>query len=233
MMKQVDEVVEQELYTEPPDRRFSSWKGFAIFFSLLLTTAISSTLLVGYQRGWVLSSSLYDIVSKNRASVQIVIQLLANGFALCQVTTLCTLINRATRLHFSRTKASMNDLQFWSHLCTPSMSWQLPLGYLLPLLSFIGLTLVPSALWAGALSPINVFKTHTSTVTIPSYKNTTLIQEYPSELPNPNQTTEVRNSKGVFTYRVGITMEGALLSSASSATTVDGSPRTVLSIVYY
>ena len=60
---------------------------------------------------------------------------------------------------------------------------------------------------------------------IPSYTNTSLIQEYPSEFPNPNQVTEVRNSKGVFTYRVGITMEGALLSSASSATTVDGSPR--------
>jgi hypothetical protein len=60
---------------------------------------------------------------------------------------------------------------------------------------------------------------------IPSYTNTSLIHEYASEFPNADQATDVRNSKGVFTYRVGITMEGALLSSASSATTVDRSPR--------
>jgi hypothetical protein len=60
---------------------------------------------------------------------------------------------------------------------------------------------------------------------IPSYDNTSLIHEYPSESENAAQVSEARNSKGVFSYNVGITMEGALLSTASSATTVDRSPR--------
>jgi hypothetical protein len=60
---------------------------------------------------------------------------------------------------------------------------------------------------------------------IPSYDDTALIHEYPSEFENLAQRSEARNLKGVFFYNVGITMEGALLSTASSATTVDGSPR--------
>jgi hypothetical protein len=102
---------------------------YLLFASLLATTVASSIMVVGDQRGWVLSSSLYHIVSNNRASSQIAVQLLSNTFGFLQVTVLCTLINRATRLRFSRTKVSMSDLQFWSHLCTPSMSWHLPLRY--------------------------------------------------------------------------------------------------------
>ena len=85
--------------------------------------------------------------------------------------------------------------------------------------------MAPSALWVGALSPISVFKTHKSILNIPSYENVSLIKEYPAEFGGVPQMAQVRNSKGIFSYGVGITMEGALLSSASSATTVDRSPR--------
>ena len=224
--KQDVEVGEQELYTKPKDSHFSSCQAEnALFFGLLITTAISSILVVAEQRDWVLSSSLYDFVDNNRASTQIVVQLLSNVFTFFQVTTLCTLVNRATRLRFNRTKVSLNNLRFWSHLCAPSISWRLPLEYLLPLLLSMGVAVIPSALWAGALSPVTASKTCTSSVMIPSYDNTSLIHEYPSEFENVAQSSEVRNSKGVFSYSVGITMEGALLSTASSATTVDGSPR--------
>ncbi|KAE8445819.1 hypothetical protein EG329_012877 [Mollisiaceae sp. DMI_Dod_QoI] len=224
--KQDVEVGEQELYTKSKGSRFSSCEAEnALFFGLLITSSISSILVVAQQRGWVLSSSLYDFVENNRASTQIVVQLLSNVFTFIQVTILCTLVNRATRLRFNRTKASLNHLRFWSHLCALRISWRLPLEYLLPLLLFMGVTVIPSALWAGALSPITVSKTCTSSVRIPSYDNTSLILEYPSEFGDVAQRSEVRNTKGVFSYNVGITMEGALLSSASSATTVDGSPR--------
>jgi hypothetical protein len=119
----------------------------------------------------------------------------------------------------------MYNLRFWSHLCAPRMSWSLPPEYLIPLLLFIGVTVIPSAIWAGALSLITVYKTRTSSVMIPSYDNASLIHEYPSEFTKMAQLSTVRNSRGIFSYAVGITMEGAILSTASSATTVDGSPR--------
>lgn len=90
------------------------------------------------RRGLVLSLSLssFDTFSKNRATVEIIVQLLSNIFALCQVTALCTLINRATRLRFIRTEPSLDDLHFWSHLCTPSMVWRLPFKYFIALFFF-------------------------------------------------------------------------------------------------
>ena len=140
--------------------------------------------------------------------------MLSNAFAFFQITMLNTLINRATRLRFNRTKVSLNNLRFWSHLCTSSIIWRLPLEYLLPLL-FVSVTVIPSAVWVGALSLVTLFKTRTSSVTIPSYDNTSLTHEYPSEFENVAQSSEARNSKRIFPYNVGITMEGALLSTAS------------------
>lgn len=225
--KHPSQVVEQELYQEPEDSSspLLHWES-TLFLRILLTTAISSILLASDYRDWVLSLSptTYDGMVDNRASAQIIVQLLSNVLALYQVTAMCTLINRATRLRFNRTTASIDELQFWSYLCTLSMSWRLPFRYFLPLVLFISLTLVPSALWVGALSPIFVTTTHISSVLVPSYENASPIREYPSEFENIS-TTQVRNTKGVFTYRVGITMEGALLSTAASATTVDGSLR--------
>jgi hypothetical protein len=220
------EVGEQELYSNSEDRRFSFYQAEnALFFGLLITSVVSAVLVAAEQRDWVLSSSLYDFVDKNRASTQIIVQLLSNVFALFQVTMLCTLVNRATRLRFNSTKTSLDSLRFWSHLCAPRMSWSLPLEYLIPLLLFIAVTVIPSAIWAGALSPIEVSKTRTSSIMVPSYDNSSLIREYPSEFGSVPQKLKVKNSRGIFSYAVGITMEGALLSTASSATTVDGSPR--------
>ena len=218
-------VLEQELHSRPTDSCYSCKGEYVLFISILITSTISLILLIGDRRGWVLSLSLYNSAINNRASTQIVVQLLSHAFAFCQITALCTLINQATRLRFSRTRASINALRFSSHLCTPSMTWRLPFKYFLPLLLFIGLTMTPSALWVGALSPISVFKTHKSILNIPSYENVSLIKEYPAEFGGVPQTAQVRNPKGIFSYGVGITMEGALLSSASSATTVDGSLR--------
>lgn len=196
--KQDVDVGEQDLYTKSKDGRFSCQLENSRFFGLLITSAISSILVVAEQQNWVLSPSLYNFVDNNRASTQIVVQLLSNAFAFFQVTMLCTLVNRATRLRFNRTKASLNNLQFWSHLCTPSIIWRLPLEYLLPLLLFMGITVIPSTLWAGALSLVTLFKTRTFGIMIPSYDNTSLIHEYPSESENAAQVSEARNSKGVY-----------------------------------
>ena len=177
------ETIDHKLHTKSKDRHFFSCKGeYTLFASLLMTTTISVLLFIGDRRNWVLSLSLYNTISNNRASAQIVVQMCSNLLAIFQITVLCTLINRATRLRFYRTKASLHDLEFWSHLCTPSMSWRLPLKFLLPLLLFLGLTIIPSALWTGSLSPIFVSTTYASSIAIPSYQNASLIREYPLEV---------------------------------------------------
>lgn len=90
---------------------------------------------------------------------------------------------------------------------------------------FIFLFVGPSALWNPAISPQPVIVDRVGEVTIPSYSNTSFIHEYPSEFGASITPQDVRVAKGVFSYRVGISQQGAILSSASGATTVDGSER--------
>jgi hypothetical protein len=116
-------------------------------------------------------------------------------------------------------------MRFWSLLVSRGLGWDLPLRRLIVLLVFLLLTLNPAALWACALTPIQVYTLKNGNVKIPSFSNISYIREYPSEIGNVADQMEVRTAKGMFTYGVGVAFQGALLSTASTATTVDGSAR--------
>ena len=101
------------------------------------------------------------------------------------------------------------------------MDWSLPFKFFRHLI-FIRLTVIPSALWAGAISPISIQTEKHGNAVVPAYKNTSLIREYPSEF---GSFSPVRTANGIFAYNVGLTFEGDLLSSAATGTIVDGNPR--------
>ena len=52
---------------------------------------------------------------------------------------------------------------------------------------------------------------------IPSYKNVSLIKQYPGEPSSPRASPFVRNSQGLFTYQIGMQFAGNILSSAADA----------------
>jgi hypothetical protein len=104
-----------------------------------------------------------------------------------------------------------------------NLRWSHPWKFLIPLFAFVVLSAAPSAIWAGALTPVVTSVYHTGTVLTPSYDNSDLILEYPSEIDSQGPT--LRDTKGLFTYSVGLLMQGSLLASAASATPVDGSTR--------
>lgn len=60
-------------------------------------------------------------------------------------------------------------------------------------------------------------------VAVPSWQNNSLIKEYPSEAWLQGAT--IQNERGIFSYSVATQIRGQLLSSASSATPIDGQPR--------
>lgn len=208
-----------------PSASISLFAKYAVFSGLLVTTTISFVLLAGAVQKWTLSESggFYHVVISNRASSQLIVQVLANFFELIHVAVLCALINYATRIRLSSTATSLDALRFWHNLSAQKMQWSLPLRFLIPLFGFIAITVVPSALWAGAITPVDTSVNRTTTIYIPSYQNATLVHEYLDR--SGASVSSLRSTRGFFTYNVGESLLGPILASGSSATTVDGTAR--------
>ncbi|KAL7784309.1 hypothetical protein V8C37DRAFT_359950 [Trichoderma ceciliae] len=200
---------------------FSS--GHANFLYLLLTTPISTLLLYWSLNNVLFSGSLIDIIKPNRPTVQFAVQLIANLLSLCQVLVLCRLINYGVRRYLASNSMRLDTFRAWIDAMELRIDMGLPIHFLIPLSLFVALSMILSALWAAALTPVELWKRVDQTVNIPSWENFTLIKEYPSEIGSEGAT--IQNLKGRFSYSVGNQLLGSLLTSASSATPIDGSSR--------
>jgi hypothetical protein len=213
----------QKVEQQPRISKTSTWSTRITIFGLSVTTTFSGLLLVTTVNSWTFPSATYKWIALNRATAQLIIQLLSNALALTQVSVLTFLINHASRLVWNRRPVSADVVRFWHGLCVRCIHWSSPLLLLLPLIVFVTLTATPSAIWAGALTPVATTINSETTIALPAYTNATNIKEWPSEIGQ--QGPIVRSPKGLFSFSPGIQMQGNLLASASSATTVDGSVR--------
>jgi hypothetical protein len=195
---------------------------FDIFYALIFTSTLTGLLVAANGMNWHLTGEYYQLVTNNRASVQIAVQILANLLGLIHVTAICRLINYATRIYFSEVAISLSSLRAWIALSVARLDLDLPIAWLLPLAVFIAFTLIPSALWAGAITPVMITTVIESSLMIPSYENVSLIREYPAQPDSSNTSPFVRNINGLFTYKVGAQFTGMLLSNAAGATTFNG-----------
>ena len=190
---------------------------------LTITTIVSLLVLIGNARQYTLSTDALRFVTENRATVQLLVQILSNILGLLCSATVSILISYGTRYNLWQRPVKLEVLRLWHDLCTRNMRWSHPWKFLIPLAIFVVISAAPSALWAGALTPVVTEVQRTGTILVPSYENADLIVEYPSEINSQGPT--LRDTKGLFTYSVGVLMQGSLLASAASATPVDGSTR--------
>jgi hypothetical protein len=187
-------------------------------------------LLISTLRKWTFPHSTYDFITTNRASTQLIVTLLSDVFALVYTAVIVAQINRAARLYWKRHGASLDTLRQWNAICTRSMFWELPVSRVLFLIIFIAATSIPSAIWTGALTPVFTSMQSVQSLRVPGYQNTSALHGYPGEIGSEGPI--VRNAKGLFTYSVGMLLQGSLLAGASAATTVDGSVRKHAKIDY-
>jgi hypothetical protein len=96
--------------------------------------------------------------------------------------------------------------------------WDLPTKWLVPLLLFITLTLFPSAIWAGAITPVTMTTKVSDFVQIPRYENMSYIKMWATSNNRPDSSPVVQDVKGLFTYQVGVAFTSNLLFDAASAT---------------
>ncbi|KAK8076111.1 hypothetical protein PG994_003383 [Apiospora phragmitis] len=150
-------------------------------------------------------------------------RVLANLLGLVFSGVLCKLINYATRICFQKHPLHFDVVWFWIGLCSSRMSMAQPIKYILVLASFLILMAAQSALWVGAMTPVTTSVTRDAMVTTSHDRNSSLLREYPSEIASAGPT--LKTSQGLFTYSVGVMLQGGIPTSAASATPIDGTVR--------
>ncbi|KAJ5164553.1 uncharacterized protein N7500_006383 [Penicillium coprophilum] len=201
----------------------NSWIEHLLFILLIVPLALSILLLYSDASSWHLPDNLYVFVNTNRTSVQTAVQIFGAILAAIEVFALCRLINLTTRVRFTQTPVSLNVLGFWSALSTPSTNFGLPFWMITITVLFGNLSAVISALWTGALTPADAIGTQHSSLFIPDWSDLSLIKEYPGQIDKTGLT--IRETKGYFTYSVGLGLLGSLLSSVNSASPINGDVR--------
>lgn len=195
------------------------------FSGLVITTIVSLLLIASDRSNYSVSGDSYTTLSKYRASAQIAVQLISASFGFLQQSVLCQLFNYHTRLRIRTVPPTLDALYAWNSISAARPAWGLRFKFFLPTALFTIGTLVPAALWAGAITPTTIVTQASGTILIPvpQFKNAVNVREWPSEIDASGPL--LRNSRGLFTFSPGVKLLGSLLTSAATATTVDGGIR--------
>lgn len=205
---------------QPPS---NSWIEHLLFVLLIIPLTLSILLVYSDASSWLLPDNLYSFVNTNRTSVQTGVQIFGAILAAIEVFALCRLINLTTRIRFTQSPVSLNVLEFWSAVSTPTNNFSLPFWMIVITVLFGNLSAIISALWTGALTPADAIGTQDSSLFIPDWSNISLIKEYPAQIDKTGLS--IRETKGYFTYSVGMALLGSLLSSMNSASPIHGGVR--------
>lgn len=199
---------------------------FIVVPGLFLTKTISILLLIGTSMNWTISGQFYVLVIRNRASAQIVAQLLSGLLGAVHTYTLCTIINLSTRIELIQHGLSLDHLTFWATLSTATLNWSSLKRYVVVVLVFYGITVAPAAVWTGAPRPItgSAFKANTTlSIAIPLYSEAStkywLMQKW------SNASAPMQNAFGTFSYSPTRDIAGLILTNSRSASTRDVSPQ--------
>jgi len=133
----------QKHLTTTKTHGFPSWFTFGILPGLLLTTSVSILLIYADHTNKTFTGSLYNFVISNRATIQIVVQVVSHLLGLVHLFILTAVFNAFTRKWFVRNAVSLDCLKWWNSMCQMKFDTSLPLQFLLPLAVFIGTQRTP------------------------------------------------------------------------------------------
>jgi hypothetical protein len=194
--------------------------------ALLVTTAASIFLITTKSHSY--GGNKVSIVRDNRATIQIIVQVVSHGLALLQLYALRTLFNFATRLRLSSERITLDKYAFWSAGSQLVMDWTLSKTHLAYLTLAVILAATPGAIWAGALTPVDNDTLEVSaTLSVPafsmssaSYWNSEFEHKASDEIANRVDTCQlVHDVRGFIPSCPVPALQGQLLLSASTATT--------------
>lgn len=194
----------------------------------LLSTSVATILLLASNRApWTNSGHFYNFVTSERATVQIIVQILSQSFGALHIYALCSLINFGTRLRLARIPHTLDQLQFWSAISLQRLDWALPFGLVMILILFNAVILIPGAIWAGALTPVVMSTPSSSTplLEVPQYGPAS--KHIWGKLTWLTPEPSLHNSQGIFSYSPNYDLVGLILTQAASASNIGNATQPV------
>ncbi len=217
--------------TSPCNETISARLYFII--ALVPTTALSIAILSIQNARY--TGSILRLVQSNRGSVQIIIQVVSAGAGLLQILAVRTICNFFFRLRLQKAPMRLEKLSLWTAVATAQVDFNLSFRNLAICSLVAVFSIVPGALWTGALTPIVVStELLRGTIDAPHFTAASAHfwnSEFVTRQPNMSLWNLVDNCQQVQDQRGFIpscpvpALQPLLLLSASSATTIDSSPR--------
>jgi hypothetical protein len=201
-----------------------------IYYILLPT--ISSVILI-LLRDWNNLAGFRQTIESYHSTSSVLVQIISSALGSLQTLTVTSLLESATRVRLVKQSTKLKDVLLWTALLAPRIDTSFRKGRLATVVIFFLIAQVPAALWAGALTPVLVTTAlKTGLIQVPAYTTATEhIWNNEFQVVGPKvynvQTncTKVNSARGYVASCPVPDMQGLLLHSASSATTLRGAPR--------
>lgn len=204
------------------------WIRLAPVFAIAITTSVSLAIGILRLKAFNSSTKLFNVVSNDRGTVQVVVQVISQLLGSISTLAVCLALNYHTRSLLARKRdLSLNSLRLWAGLSRAQIAANLPFSAQLGTLIFWVTTFVPSALWAGALTPQDCLQDRSNSLAVPLTGEGSYSFLQPRD---PSKSIEIecwvtQQLNGTFTNCPTEHYADSLVSSASSATSPDGSAR--------
>ncbi|KAF2002965.1 hypothetical protein P154DRAFT_561474 [Amniculicola lignicola CBS 123094] len=143
------------------------YPAFLSLIGLIVPTTFSILLLNVNLRGWHSSERYAQFVTNEKPSIAIGVQILSYSLGLFQIVALCTVISLSFQRHAATKPFSLNSLRLINSIYALRFDFTLPFHLILVLVAFVGFSVVPAALWSGAITPNVVSKNITQPFSVP------------------------------------------------------------------
>lgn len=207
-----------------PAEKINTWQRLVPLLSILLPSAISvlvGALTFGDFRS---TSTVLILATKYRAQLQVAIHVISTILVLPWSYSICTTFNLWTRTQFWHRPASLLKVRFWAAISQARIVYSQPAKSLLLCATMCLLSILPGFLWTGALTPVFVSTEKSGNITVMAHG--------PDSWPFLTSSHDLADClttpytlDGWSTTCPGYYRSKALLETASSAITVDRSPR--------
>ena len=200
-----------------------AWAKLLLVPALALTSTVFILLLWANQNHWTNTDQFYQLVINNRATVQIIVQVLTSCFGAIHAYVPCILANFFTRLCLTRKPYTLDQLKLYKAVSSQSVEWSMPTRFRILLVIFKLLTILPAAFWADALTPEVTSTLILFSLRLPQYSNAS--STYWSNLEFTSPMLSKWNGS-IFTYSPNYDLQGLILNDAASATNAENLSQT-------
>jgi hypothetical protein len=145
-----------------------------IFLALAAPMIVSSVLVARTASGLYFDSASTRWIEDNRAAVQIIVQILSTILGACQIKAIGSAMAMSKNIEMQSRPISLDNLKLWNALHLGKFDFDLPLKPMIVLALYVIAIQLPSALWAGAITPTTAIVNVTADVVIPNYSQSTV-----------------------------------------------------------